>query len=57
MSIAQYNKLSDQNKSLVENVKRGAAFTELNNRSNFNSLNILDTEKKNDKIHLLKYLN
>jgi hypothetical protein len=40
MSIAQYNQFSDQNKSLVENVKRGAAFTELNNRSNQNVLNI-----------------
>ncbi len=57
MSIAQYNQFSDQNKSLVENVKRGAAFTELNNRSNQNVLNILEIEKKKDKIGLLKYLN
>jgi hypothetical protein len=41
----------------VENVKRGAAFTELNNRSNQNVLNILEIEKKKDKIGLLKYLN
>jgi hypothetical protein len=48
---------SDQNKSLIENAKRGAAFSEFNNRSNFMTLNIIESEKKKDKVYLKKYLN